>query len=43
MICTLMLMLTAASSMPSGAYMLHVYQHPGTCLSSLQLIDPQGR
>ena len=33
----------AASSMPSGAYMLHVYQHPGTYLCSLQLTDHQGR
>jgi PKD repeat protein len=32
----------AVSSLPSGAYMPHVYQRPGTYLCSLTLINAQG-
>jgi len=33
----------AASAMQSGAYMIHVYQHPGTYLCSLTMTTAQGR
>jgi PKD repeat protein len=33
----------AVSSMPPGAYMLHVYRTPGTYQCSLTLINAQGR
>jgi PKD repeat protein len=33
----------AVSLMPAGAYMLHVYQHPGTYLCSLNLTAAQGK
>ncbi len=33
----------AVSSLPSGAYMPHVYQRPGTYLCLLTLLTPQGR
>jgi PKD repeat protein len=32
----------AVSSLPSGAYILHVYQHPGTYVCSLTLMNAQG-
>jgi PKD repeat protein len=32
----------SVSSLPSGAYLPHVYQRPGTYLCSLALMNPQG-
>ena len=33
----------AGSSTPAGAYIIHVYQHPGTYLCSLTMTTVQGR